>query len=221
MYRAAKTLRTNEWHVSKPWMPVVQFRMVFWIEGGQWDSKHTKHQLACKVMHTKKRNTFEYGRRNCRIYNSMSKPNRKEFGVCSFLLLLCLFVLFVGFVVAVLFGSLWGSNAHTLCYVCLIFILFHFIRSTCSTQLFKLKFITVYEMNWIYSVIWIYKKGTLAHSAWVCLCVWCCCCCCCFTLWSTQHIKTVSLLQFGWFPGNRIRIPFQVLLQLLPLHSLN
>lgn len=91
----------------------------------------------------------------------MSKPNRREFDVystfsrsfSSSFSFVCL--------AGVLCENLWGSKAHTLNAVCRIFILFRFIRSTCLTQLFKLKFIAAYGMNWIYSVIWIYKKGTL------------------------------------------------------------
>lgn len=49
-YKAFHAMNGYVW--KPPWL-AVQFKMVRRVVGGKRDYKHTKHQLACKVMHTR------------------------------------------------------------------------------------------------------------------------------------------------------------------------
>lgn len=88
------------------------------------------------------------------------KSNRTEFSVCSAVLFCCSFLLLI-FVCLVLYtvseclrGVKLTPRTHIICDSPNFY--FHFIRSTWWTPLFKLKFITAYEINWMYGVIWIH-----------------------------------------------------------------
>lgn len=70
-----KAFRAMNGYVWKPAWLVVQFKMV--------QTHKTSIGLQSNADIPKKTNTFDFGR----IYNCMSKPNRREFDVCSTLLL--------------------------------------------------------------------------------------------------------------------------------------
>lgn len=140
----------------------------------------------------------------------MSKPNRREFDVCSafFRSSSSSFASFFFVCLAVvLCGNLLGvkcTHLHTLNAVALF--LFYFILFDPLVWRNYSNWNLLLHTKWIeYIVSFEYiKRGHLAF-AWVCLFMYAyVCCCCCFP--SGQHIKTVSLFQFSWFQGNRIRI---------------